>query len=89
MGVKEIEQDYNLSLNLTSGLTGSVHGIEIGVISNYNFEKFQGIQLAGFANISGANNIINPKEKLEQTFKGLQFGLGLSDKRKGRRNFFA
>lgn len=72
-GVSEILQDYNLSLNLTSGITGSVHGIELGLISNYNYEKFQGIQLAGFANISGANNVINPKEKLEKTFGGFQF----------------
>ncbi len=74
-GVQELEQDYNLSLNLTSGITSSVHGIEIGLISNYNYEKFQGIQLAGFANISGANNVLNPKEKLEKTFGGFQFAV--------------
>jgi hypothetical protein len=62
-----------LSLNLTSGVTGSVSGIELGLISNYNYEKFQGIQFAGFANISGVNNKLNPKEKLEETFKGFQF----------------
>ncbi|HET8861340.1 hypothetical protein [Marivirga sp.] len=62
-----------MSLNLTSGITGSVSGIELGLISNYNYEKFQGIQFAGFANISGINNKLNPKEKLEQTFKGFQF----------------
>ncbi len=72
-GIQEIQQDYKLSLNLTSGITGSVHGIEVGLISNYNYEKFQGIQLAGFANISGANNVLNPKEKLEKTFGGFQF----------------
>jgi len=71
--VDEIYNHYNLSLNLTSGVTGSVSGIEIGLISNYNYEKFQGIQLAGFANVSGANNRLNPKEKLEETFKGFQF----------------
>ncbi|SMG07662.1 hypothetical protein SAMN05661096_00061 [Marivirga sericea] len=71
--VDEISNHYKLSLNLTSGITGSVSGIELGLISNYNYEKFQGIQLAGLVNISGINNRINPKEKLEETFKGFQF----------------
>ena len=70
--VDEISNHYKLSLNLTSGVTGSVSGIELGLISNYNYEKFQGIQFAGFANISGAHNKLNPKEKLEETFKGFQ-----------------
>lgn len=71
--VDEITNHYKLSLNLTSGVTGSVNGIELGLMSNYNYEEFQGIQFAGFANISGANNKLNPKEKLENTFKGFQF----------------
>jgi len=71
--VDEISNHYKLSLNLTSGVTGSVSGIELGLISNYNYEKFQGIQFAGFANISGVNNKLHPKEKLENTFKGFQF----------------
>ncbi|MGJ3235971.1 hypothetical protein [Marivirga sp.] len=71
--VNEISNHYKLSLNLTSGVTGSVSGIELGLISNYNYDKFQGIQFAGFANISGVNNKLNPKEKLESTFKGFQF----------------
>lgn len=71
--VDEISNHYKLSLNLTSGVTGSVSGIELALISNYNYEKFQGIQFAGFANISGVNNKLNPKEKLENTFKGFQF----------------
>ncbi len=71
--VDEISNHYKLSLNLTSGVTGSVRGIELGLISNYNYEKFQGIQFAGFANVSGVNNKLNPKEKLENTFKGFQF----------------
>lgn len=70
--VDEISNHYKLSLNLTSGVTGSVSGIELALISNYNYEKFQGIQFAGFANISGAHNELNPKEKLEETFKGFQ-----------------
>jgi hypothetical protein len=71
--VDEISNHYKLSLNLTSGITGSVSGIELGLISNYNYEKFQGIQLAGLANISGINNKLNPKEKLDETFRGIQF----------------
>lgn len=71
--VDEISNHYKLSLNLTSGVTGSVSGIELALISNYNYEKFQGIQLAGLANISGINNKLNPKEKLEETFRGFQF----------------
>jgi hypothetical protein len=73
--VNEISNHYKLSLNLTSGITGSVSGIELGLISNYNYEKFQGIQFAGFVNISGVNNKLNPKEKLEETFKGFQFAI--------------
>lgn len=69
----ELSTHYNLSLNLTSGVTGSVSGIEIGLLSNYNYEKFQGIQLAGFVNISGVNDRVNPKEKIGDTFKGFQF----------------
>ncbi|WKV11001.1 hypothetical protein [Marivirga harenae] len=68
----EISQHYKLSLNLSSGITGSVSGIEIGLISNYNYEKFLGLQFAGFANISGVNNKLNPKEKLQETFRGFQ-----------------
>jgi hypothetical protein len=71
--VDEISNHYKLSLNLSSGITGSVSGIELGLISNYNYEKFQGIQFAGLVNISGINNRLNPKEKLEETFKGFQF----------------
>jgi hypothetical protein len=73
--VNEISNHYKLSLNLTSGVTGSVSGIELALISNYNYEKFQGIQFAGFANVSGVNNKLNPKEKLENTFKGFQFAI--------------
>jgi len=70
--IDEMANHYKLSLNLTSGITGSVSGIELGLISNYNFEKFQGIQLAGFVNISGVNNRLNPKESIDETFKGFQ-----------------
>lgn len=70
--VEEISQHYKLSLNLSSGITGSVSGIELGLISNYNYEKFQGLQFAGFANITGVNNKLNPKEKLQETFRGFQ-----------------
>ena len=77
--VDEISNHYKLSLNLTSGITGSVSGIELGLISNYNYEKFQGIQLAGLANISGVNNMLNPKEKLEETFRGFQLA-GITNK---------
>ncbi|WP_201431795.1 hypothetical protein [Marivirga aurantiaca] len=77
--MSELIRDYNLSLNLSSGVTGSVHGIELSLISSYNYQSFQGIQVSGFANISGANNILNPKEKLEETFRGFQFA-GLMNK---------
>lgn len=72
-GVKEIDQHYKLSLNLSSGITGSVKGFELAILSNYNFVYFQGIQIAGLANISGANNRVNPKEPLDETFRGIQF----------------
>ncbi len=74
---------YNtISLNLFGGLSAGNHLLEIGGISNVNLKKATGIQLAGLANIVGANAFVNltvseerhmiNKEDFESNFQGIQ-----------------
>jgi len=44
-----------ISLNLTSGYSGSTRAFELSLLSNLNTDKTIGIQLAGIANLTGAN----------------------------------
>jgi len=51
---------YNsFSLNLFGGLSAGNRVLEIGIISNSNLKSTTGIQIAGLANIVGANAFIN------------------------------
>lgn len=51
---------YNkISINLISGASAGNRLIEIGGISNTNFKKSNGIQLAGLANMIGTNAFLN------------------------------
>lgn len=43
----------NLSLNLFSGYSKGVNGVEIGGLVNINRDKMSGLQIAGFSNIVG------------------------------------
>ncbi len=72
----------NFSLNLFGGLSAGTRHLEIGLITNSNLKKSSGIQLAGMANIIGANTFINltlSEERalinndVESNIKGIQF----------------
>src|ERR1700741_4304171 len=47
------------SLNLFGGLSAGNDVLEIGIITNSHFQSSTGIQLAGFANITGTNAFLN------------------------------
>jgi hypothetical protein len=47
------------SLNLFGGLTAGNRNLEIGLLTNSHFKSSSGIQLAGLANILGANAFVN------------------------------
>lgn len=49
----------NFSFNLFGGASAGSRILEIGVISNSNFQRVTGIQFAGLANIVGANAFLN------------------------------
>jgi hypothetical protein len=49
----------NFSMNLFGGLTASNKIFEVGIISNSHFRSSSGIQIAGLANIIGANAFVN------------------------------
>ena len=58
---------YNqYSLNLFGGLTAGNRNFEIGLITNSHFKSSTGIQLAGFANIIGANAFVNLTQSEER-----------------------
>jgi hypothetical protein len=51
---------YNsFSLNLFGGLSAGNHILEVGLVSNVNIRSSTGIQIAGLANIIGANAFLN------------------------------
>ena len=45
----------HLSLNVLGGVTGSVHGVELGSLFNIDKMNMQGVQAAGWFNITGGN----------------------------------
>src|SRR5687767_12034152 len=47
------------SLNLFGGVTGSNRNFEIGLTTNSHFRSSSGIEIAGLANIVGANAFVN------------------------------
>ncbi|MDN4166752.1 hypothetical protein QWY31_14670 [Cytophagales bacterium LB-30] len=71
-GVLEMRQEYRASFNLTAGTTWQVRGLEISGLSSYNYRYFSGIQISGLSNVSGGYNAIQPKEKIDETFRGIQ-----------------
>ena len=71
-GVLEMRNEYRASFNLTAGTTWQVSGLEISGLSSYNYRYFSGIQISGLSNISGVYNAIQPKEKIDETFRGIQ-----------------
>lgn len=51
---------YNkFALNIFGGLSAGSHHVELGLISNVNLKKSTGIQIAGLANVIGANAFVN------------------------------
>ena len=71
-GVLEMRNEYRASFNLTAGTTWQVRGLEISGLSSYNYRYFSGIQISGLSNISGVYNAIQPKEQIDETFRGIQ-----------------
>jgi hypothetical protein len=70
------------SLNLTSGYSAANYLLEVGIISNLNERETRGIQVAGLANLTGANAFAGlqwkaidkkKKEGFEANFSGAQF----------------
>jgi hypothetical protein len=70
---------YNnfFSLNLTAGLSNSNRIFEVGVFSNLNVSETRGFQLAGVANLTGANAFANlmPKEVDKKVNGGFEANL--------------
>ena len=71
------------SLNFTSGYSKSNYLLELGTISNLNTDETRGLQLAGIANLTGANAFAGllPKardEKIRSGFEANLSGLQLS-----------
>ncbi len=71
--------DY--SLNLFGGLSVGNRKLELSPITNLNLRESSGLQVAGLANIIGANSYVNltddeirqlKKEKSQASFRGLQ-----------------
>ncbi len=54
-GMRSVNYEYDFSLNLLTGLTGSIDGCEIGGLVNINKGNVSGFQVAGIGNISGGN----------------------------------
>jgi hypothetical protein len=75
---------YNkYSLNIFGGASAGNRVLEIGLMTNTNFRKTNGIQIAGLANVIGANTFLNLTQSEERTlihddfevnFQGIQFG---------------
>jgi len=73
---------YNkVSLNIFGGLSAGTTFLEIGVLSNLNLKKSNGIQLAGLANVVGSNAFVNLtlweereliRDGFESSFTGIQ-----------------
>lgn len=65
------------SLNLTAGYSGSNYLLEVGVISNLNVNETRGLQIAGLANLTGANAFsgMQKREKDEKIKTGFQANL--------------
>jgi hypothetical protein len=53
-GISSADNGYIISLNLLTGITGAVQGMEIGGIANINRKYNRGAQVAGICNISGS-----------------------------------
>lgn len=71
------------SINLSSGYSKATLFFEVGVISNLNEEKTRGLQVAGIANLTGANAFAGMsekeiKEKINSGFEANLTGLQLS-----------
>ena len=65
------------SLNLTGGYSASTYLLEVGVLSNFNTEETRGLQIAGLANLTGANAFAGMQrpERAEKTRKGFEANL--------------
>jgi hypothetical protein len=66
------------SLNLTSGYSSANYLLEIGVISNLNETETRGLQLAGIANLTGANSFAGLQSKEADKLKREGFEANLS-----------
>ena len=72
----------NISINIFGGVSAGSKNLEIAGISNLNIQKTTGIQIAGVANITGANAYINltlreerdriVEEEFKASLKGFQ-----------------
>src|SRR5690606_8044049 len=65
------------SFNLTSGYSKGNYLVELGLISNLNTDETRGLQLAGVANLTGANAFegLLPKARDEKIRSGFEANL--------------
>ncbi len=54
-GTQSVNYQYDFSLNMLTGLTGSIDGCEIGGLVNINKGNVSGFQVAGIGNITGGS----------------------------------
>lgn len=54
-GTRSVNYQYDFSLNVLTGLNGSIDGCEIGGLVNINKGNVSGFQVAGIGNITGGN----------------------------------
>ncbi len=80
-GIRSASFRNDYSLNIFGGLSSGNRIFELSPITNVNLKRSSGIQLAGFANIIGANSFVNltegetlqlKKEKSHSSMQGIQ-----------------
>lgn len=80
-GIKSGSYQNNFSLNIFGGLSSGSKIFEISPITNVNLKSSTGIQIAGLANVIGANSFVNLtdgeafellREKSESSIQGIQ-----------------
>lgn len=54
-GLQSVRYEYNFSLNMLTGKTGSIDGFEIGGLVNMNQGNMSGFQVAGIGNITNGD----------------------------------
>lgn len=65
-GISSASYINSYSFNLFGGLSAANRVLEIGLVTNNNLKTTTGIQIAGLANITGANSFVNLSQSEER-----------------------